>query len=231
MKLFVVTLFTIASTLSFASNPTQDQRDTYTKSLAAKYLDIALLSADARINKSLYCEDGTYTSEITQNTLKAISTARNTLDSAFAAKTLATIKSNKALQEVVSTQMSYRFALATPTLGYSLAAENAALIGSVMYGPAYGVLGNTTVIKFGNATSALITTTEMDEEGKISYSKKYVTYSVIQNSDYQTIVTIDGTSYRLAQTSDGFRLVPAGSTDDNDAYRNGFVENASECEA
>lgn len=231
MKLFTVALLTVASTLAFASNPTQGQRDAFTKSLATKYLEIALLSADARINQSMYCEDGTYTSEITQNTLKAISTARNTLDSNFAVKTLATIKSNKALQEVVSTQMSYRFALATPTLGYSLAAEKAALIGSVMYGPAYGVLGNTTVIKFGNATSALITTTEMDEEGNISYSKKYVTYTVVQNSDYQTVVTIDGTSYRLAQTNDGFMLVPAGSDNDNDAYQRGFVENASECDA
>lgn len=231
MKLFAVTLLTAVSTLSFAANPTQGQRDTFAKTLASKYLDIALLSADARINQSLYCEDGTYTSEITQNTLKAISMARNTQDSAFAAKTLATIKSSKALQEVVSTQMSYRYALAVSTLGYTLAADKSALIGSVMYGPAMGALGNISEIKFGNATSAVITSKQMDDNGQVTYSKKYVTYTVSQNSDYQTIVTIDGTSFRLAQTSNGFSLVPAASTNDNDAYSNGFVENASECDA
>lgn len=231
MRFFTAALLALASTVALASSPAQDPGRTLAKQLATRYLDIAAISADARVNKNLYCEDGTYTSEITENTVKAILSARNSADSAFATQIVNSIKSNKALQEVVAARMSYRMTLVSSVLGYDLKAEKAALIGSVMYGPARGAMGNISEIKFGNATSALITTKNMDDNGEVTYKKQYVTYSVSLNSSYAAVVTIADKAYLLRQTATGYILIPDGRDDDSGAYEDGYVEDASECEA
>jgi hypothetical protein len=232
MKILALILTTALTLTAFAND---QQRDQLQKTLAQKFLDIALVGADARENKQLYCDTGTYVSEITDMTVKAISTARYANDSAFTVKVLKTIKSNAALQSVVKSQISYRYALAVSTLNYGLEAEKAALIGSTMHGPAMGVIGNISEITFGNATSAKVVTRDWSPSGdSIVYKTSYVTYSVSQNADYQTIVTIAGTRYRLTfgrGYTQEYLLVPEASTDDTDAYRNGFVEFPSECEA
>ena len=233
MKILIISLMTL---LSFAAAANDQQRNDLNKALAQKYLDIALIGADARENKQLYCDEGTYVYEITAMTVKAMTTARYVNDSAFTVKLMKAVTSNMTLQKVVKSQFSYRYTLAVSTLDYSFKAVKAALIGSTMYGPAMGVMGNISEITFGNATTAKVVTKEWSDTDDIQiiYKTKYVNYSVSQNDQYQTIVTIDGTRYRLTY-GQGFMnehlLVPEESTDDTDAYRNGFAEVPSECEA
>lgn len=233
MKTLILSLVSLLSIAAFAND---DQlRNDLNKTLAQKYLDIALVGADARENKQLYCDEGTYVNDITSMTVKAMTTARYVNDSAFTVKMMKTVTSNKALQAVVKSQFSYRYTLAVSTLDYGFAAEKAALIGSTMYGPAMGVIGNISQITFGNATSAKIVTNEWSDSGdSIVHKTSYVTYSVSQNDQYQTIVTVAGKRYRLSfgrGYTNEYLLVPEESADDTDAYRNGFAEVPSECEA
>lgn len=235
MKILVAFMIIATSLTGLAQglvHPTPSQRYQFQKDMALKYLDIAIFSADARENKQLICETGTYVSEITKVTLQAIETARYVNDSAFTVRVLKAITSNKALQQVVGSQVSYRFALATPTLGYSTEAMRAALIGSTLYGPALGVMGNISEITFGgNGTVKVVSKDWIDEEPYIKYTTSYTTFSVSQNSEYATIVTIGGTRYKMVQGAEGFMLIPENSDDPNDGYRNGFAEYPSECEA
>lgn len=228
MKILVCIVLSVVSTLALASDPyVQLQKD-----MAEKYLDIALYTADARENKQLYCDTGTSVPDVIDMTLKAISAARQARDSAFTSRILKSITSNVTLQKVVSSQVSYRYALATPTLGYTTDTSRAALIGSTMYGPAMGVLGNISEITFGAGGSAKLTTKEYDgDSDRIKFTTKYVTFVVSQNSNYQTVVTIDSVRYVMTQNSEGFVLVPESSENPDDSYQNGFVEFPSECDA
>jgi hypothetical protein len=232
MKILALLLTTA---LTLTANANDQQRDQLQKTMAQKYLEIALAGADARENKQLFCDTGTFVSEITDMTVKAIITSRYANDSAFTVKVLKTIKSNTALQKVVNSQISYRHILAVSTLNYGFEAERAALIGSTMYGPALGVIGNISEITFGNATSAKVVTKDWSPSGdSVVYKTSYVTYSVSQNDQYQTIVTIAGTRYRLSfgrNYLQEYLLVPEESADDMDAYQMGFAEFPSECEA
>lgn len=233
MKILILSLISVLSLVALGRD---QQRDELNKTLAQKYLDIAVIGADARENKQLFCDEGTYTYDITSMTVKAMTTARYVNDSAFTVKLMKAVTTNKALQAVVKSQFSYRYTLAVSSLDYGIKSEKAALIGSTMYGPAMGVLGNISEITFGNATTAKIITKEWSESGDIQiiYKTRYVKYSVSQNDQYQTIVTIEGKRYRLT-FGRGFLseylLTPEESADDTDAYRNGFVEVPSECEA
>lgn len=232
MKILISIILSIAGTMALADisaiNPSQQLQ----KDMAQKYLDIAEYTADARENKHLHCDTGTARAQITQITLLAISAARSAVDAAFTDRILRAITSNSTLQKVVSSQVSYRFALATPTLGYTTAASRAALIGSTMYGPVYGVLGNISEISFGGDGSAKIVSKEYkDESGEIVYTTKYVAFSVGQNRNYQTVVTIDRKRYIMTQNSEGYVLLPENLEDPDHANKDAFFEFPSECDA
>jgi hypothetical protein len=213
----------------------------YNLKMAQIYKDLAFTGAEARVQKGLYCEEGTYTSDIVNAAVTAI-TRSGYVSSADAEKMSAKIRANKNIMTVAQSSFTFREATlsSTPYLDatYDIAKFQKVIVGTKFWGPGAGAYGSQTSVEFKTANQAEVGELEiLDNEPWVKWNYKTVNYS-IEASSSGNVLVIDGQRFFVqidwATWSAGgsYIIIPEGAQPDENGFLwPTYIEYASECEA
>ncbi len=214
----------------------------YNLKMANIYKNLAVTGAEARVQKDLMCEEGTYTSDIVSASVTAIIRASYS-SPADAEKMSAELVANTDVQSVGSSSFSFREATiyATPHANTTSYIEKLrkVIVGTKFWGPGLGAYGSQTSVEFLSSTEAKLGTLKLlNQEPWSNWTYKTVKYTLEEIADGgETVIVVDGVRYTMQKDwlwSQGgaYILIPEGTQPEADGYYiPAYVEYQSECEA
>jgi hypothetical protein len=218
---------------------TQDSSE-YNLKMSQIYKSLAVTAAEARVQKNLMCEEGTYTSDIVSASVTAIARA-SYVTTADAEKMSAELLANSDVVAVAATSFSFReatiystpYAEATTDIGKI---KNV-IVGTKFWGPGMGAYGSQISIEFISTSEVKIGALELlDQEPWSKWNYKTANYS-FEETFAGIVLVVDGERFTIqkdwAWSQDGtYIIVPEGAQPDANGYLiPTYTEYQSECEA
>ncbi len=213
----------------------------YNLKMSQIYKSLAFTAAEARVQKNLICEEGTYTSDIVSASVTAIAHAAYSSATADAENMSAELLANPDVVAVAAKSFSFRQATiysnpyADATI--DIVKIKNVIVGTKFWGPGMGAYGSQTSIEFISTSEAKIGTLELlDQEPWSQWNYKTVKYS-FEETFAGIVLVVDGERFTVqkdwAWSQDGsYIIVPEGAQPDANGYLiPTYAEYQSECEA
>ncbi len=249
LNFLIVTIIALSSFADTRSTNEEAQLEQYSKNsneyqlkMAQLYKSLAFTAAEARVQKNLICEEGTYTADIVSSAIIAVQ--RASYVSTEEAKKMSTeLLANKDVVTVGAKSFSFREATLYST-PYSdsladLTKFQTILVGTKFWGPGMGAYGSMKNIEFISEKEAVIETLEvLNEEPWSKWNSKTVKYTIEQTPN-GIVLVVDNERFTVQKDwtywglgTGTYIIIPEGTQPDANGYLiPTYLEYPSECEA